>query len=68
MNKTLNFIALTLVIIGALNWGLIGFFNVNVVNMLFGGWEWLERIIYALVGVAGIYSFTFYMTVNHGVE
>lgn len=68
MNRTLNFIALTLVIVGAINWGLIGFFNVNLVNMLFGNWQWLERVIYGLVGVCGLYAFTFYMTVNHGVD
>jgi len=58
--KTLDAIVLTLVIIGALNWGLIGFFNFNLVDTLFGGMEWLERTIYAIVGVAGVYSIMFY--------
>lgn len=58
--KTFDFIALTLVIIGALNWGLIGFFNFNLVDTLFGSVDWLTRTIYALVGVAGIYSVVFY--------
>ena len=65
MNKTLNCIALTLVIIGALNCGLIGFFDVNIVRMIFGSWVWLERVIYGLVGISGLYAFTFYMSVNH---
>lgn len=58
--KTLDIIVLTLVIIGAINWGLIGFFNFNLVDMLFGGISWLTRTIYAVVGVAGIYSIMFY--------
>ena len=64
MNKTLNYIALALVIIGALNWGLIGAFDFNLVNMLFGSWMWLERLIYGLVGLAGIYSITLFMYIN----
>ena len=58
--RALDSIVLTLVIIGAINWGLIGFFNFNLVNTLFGGMEWLEKTIYAIVGVAGIYSIMFY--------
>lgn len=58
--KAFNGIVLTLVIIGAINWGLIGFFNFNLVDTLFGGVDWLTRTIYAIVGVAGIYSITFY--------
>lgn len=46
-----------LVVIGAINWGLIGFFNFDLVATLFGGGlqtAWLPRIIYSLVGLAGI--------------
>ena len=49
--KTLDYIALTLVIIGAVNWGLIGFFDWNLVAALFGSMSWLSRIIYAIVGL-----------------
>ena len=49
-------LALLLVIIGALNWGLIGLFQFDLVASLFGGQEaWLSRIVYSLVGLAGIY-------------
>lgn len=58
--KTLDIVVLTLVIIGAINWGLIGFLNFNLVDTLFGGIDWLTRTIYAIVGVAGIYSIMFY--------
>jgi uncharacterized membrane protein YuzA (DUF378 family) len=53
--KTLDKIALLLVIIGALNWGLIGFFNFNLVDTIFGTMSFLSRAIYGLVGLAGLY-------------
>ncbi len=60
-NKALNFTALTIVIIGAINWGLIGFFNFNLVGMLTGGGtSFIARIIYALVGIGGLYMLTMY--------
>lgn len=59
MNKTLDILALTIGIIGALNWGLIGFFNFNLVESLFGI-GWIARIIYAAVGICGLYLLTFY--------
>ena len=51
-------------IIGALNWGLIGFFNFNLVDAIFGGGareatSGLSRVIYALVGLAGLASLFF---------
>ena len=52
--------ALTISIIGAINWGLIGFFNFNLVSFLFGSMTWLSRIIYAIVGICGIYLLSFY--------
>jgi uncharacterized membrane protein YuzA (DUF378 family) len=55
----LDKIALILVIIGALNWGLIGLFNFDLVASIFGGQSTvLSRIIYSLVGLAGLYSIT----------
>jgi len=51
--------ALSLVIIGAINWGLIGFFNFDLVAAIFGGQQsLLSRIIYALVGLSGLYALT----------
>ena len=59
--KALDITALTIVIVGAVNWGLVGFFNFNLVGMLTGGGtSFIARIIYALVGVAGIYMLTMY--------
>ncbi|UFJ40928.1 DUF378 domain-containing protein [Brevibacillus humidisoli] len=54
-------LALLLVVIGALNWGLIGLFQFDLVAFLFGGQEsWISRIVYILVGVAGIYAIRFF--------
>lgn len=54
-------LVLILVIIGAINWGLIGFFRYDLVSSIFGGeYEIISRIIYALVGLAGIYAISFF--------
>ncbi len=58
--KTLDYIALILVVIGALNWGLIGFFNFDLVRFIFGEMTLVSRIIYALVGVSGLYALSFF--------
>lgn len=59
--KAMNAVALTLVIIGALNWGLIGFFGYDVVTSIFGGsMFWISRVIFGLVGLAGLWSLSFY--------
>lgn len=63
-NKVLDCIALTITIIGAVNWGLIGFFDFNLVATVFGSMSWLSRIIYALVGISGLYLITFYLYCN----
>lgn len=58
--KTMDYIALALVIIGAVNWGLIGFFSFDLVKVLFGDMTLLSRIVYALIGVAGLYSLSYF--------
>lgn len=53
--SVLSRIALALVIIGALNWGLIGFFQFDLVATLFGGQDaFLSRVVYGLVGISGL--------------
>ena len=54
--KIIDTIALVLIIIGALNWGLIGIFNFNLVETIFGGFSVISRIIYILVGIAGLWG------------
>lgn len=57
----LNKLVLLLVIIGALNWGSIGLFQFDIVATIFGGQGALiSRIIYTLVGLAGIWSISFF--------
>ncbi len=58
--KVVNCIALTLVIVGALNWLLVGLFSFNLVDTLFGVSSILSRIVYILVGICGIWSICFY--------
>jgi hypothetical protein len=59
-SKGLDYTLLTLVIIGAINWGLIGFFRFDLVAFLFGDMSWLSRIIYAVVGISGLYIISTY--------
>jgi uncharacterized membrane protein YuzA (DUF378 family) len=67
--KTMAKLALTLVIIGALNWMLVGFFEWDLVAAVFGGdphreSSGLSRVIYSLVGIAGLYCIRFYFEEN----
>ena len=58
--RTLDVIALILVVIGAINWGLIGFFQFDLVSSLFGINSSFTRIVFALVGIAGLYALSFF--------
>ena len=58
--KGLDYTCLTLSIIGAINWGLIGIFRFDLVAFLFGDMSWLSRIIYTLVGLSGLYLISTY--------
>lgn len=53
--KVIDKIALVLVIIGAIVWGVIGIFNFNVVDALFGAGSIISKIIYILVGISGLW-------------
>ncbi|WP_420420543.1 DUF378 domain-containing protein [Simkania sp.] len=58
--KVISVIALILILIGALNWGLWGFFQFDFVAWLFGGDStWLARLVYALVGLSGLWGLSF---------
>ena len=60
MMKILDYVLLTLVIIGAVNWGLIGFLRFDLVKVLFGDMTILSRIIYAAIGIGGLYAISYY--------
>ncbi len=54
--KIIDTIALILVIIGAIVWGIVGIFNFNIVDAIFGAGSILSRIIYILVGISGLWA------------
>ncbi len=56
--KALNPIALILIIVGGLNWGLVGLFKFDLVAAIFGDMSVLSRIVYVLVGIAAGYAVT----------
>ena len=60
-NKFLDGTALTIAIIGAINWALIGIFRFDLVAFIFGDMSWISRIVYAIVGVCGLYLISFYL-------
>ena len=60
-NRFLNWFCLTMVVIGAINWGLVGFFQFDLIAAIFGGMSsWVSRIIYALIGLSGLYALSFF--------
>lgn len=58
--KTIDYIALILVIIGAINWGLIGFLGFDLVRVVFGDMTLVSRIVYAVIGICGLYALSFF--------
>lgn len=63
--KALNYIALILVVIGAINWGLVGIFQFDLIGAIFGSMtSVISRIIFTIVGIAGLWSLTFFGRLN----
>ena len=62
--KILYYIALTIVIVGAINWLLIGLFSFDLVATLFGEMSLLSRIVYSLVGISGLISIGIYSKID----
>lgn len=54
--KAFDIIAATLLVVGGLNWGLVGLFDFNLVAGLFGATSPLSRLVYVLVGTAAVYQ------------
>lgn len=65
--KVLDYTILVLVIIGALNWGLIGFFGFDLIRVLFGNMTLLSRTIYALVGICAIYACSYFGRIRSSI-
>ena len=59
-SRGLDYTLITFVLIGAINWGLIGFFRFDLVAFLFGNMSWLSRIVYGIVGISGLYLLSAY--------
>ncbi|HLC94645.1 MAG TPA: DUF378 domain-containing protein [Patescibacteria group bacterium] len=52
---TLDTVAVVLIVVGGLNWGLVGLFNFNLVSMLFGEMTLLTKLVYDVVGISALY-------------
>lgn len=53
--NALDWLAVVLVVVGAVNWGLVGAFEFDLVDKILGQWEIVANIVYIVVGLAGIY-------------
>ncbi len=58
--KVIDYIVLVLVVVGTINWGLVGILNFDLVRVLFGDMTILSRIIYTIIGISGIYSLSYF--------
>ena len=67
-SRGLDYTILAIAIIGAINWGLIGFFRLDLVAFLFGNMTILSRIIYAVVGICGLYMISMFGRVTNMAE
>ena len=67
-NKGFDYTALVIAVIGAINWGLIGIFRLDLVEWILGDMTWLSRIVYVLVGLSGLYLLSFFGRVGNGNE
>lgn len=54
MNKMVHVVSFFLVVVGGINWGLVGLFNLDLVDLILGGVPIVARIIYVLIGVAAV--------------
>lgn len=66
--KGLDYAVLTIAIIGAINWGLIGFFQIDLVALLFGEMSLISRIVYSVVGLSGLYLVSLYGRVVNSMD
>jgi len=63
-----DYTALVIVIIGAINWGLIALFDFDIVAFLFGNMSWITRIVYGLFGLCGLYLISLFGRIGNTEE
>ena len=66
--KIIDYLAHLLIVVGAINWGLVGFFKFDLVQFIFGDMSILSRIIFALVGITKLYAISFFGRIRSGDE
>lgn len=67
-SRGLDYTALVITVIGAVNWGLIALFRFDLVAFLFGNMSWLSRIVYGLVGICGLYLLSLFGRIKNAGE
>ena len=66
--KLLDNIVLTLIILGSINWGLIGIFEFDLISNIFGYMSVFSRIIYSIIGISGLYAISFFIKNNKNTK
>lgn len=66
-SKGLDYTALIIAIVGAVNWGLIALFRFDLVAFVFGNMSWISRIVYGLVGLCGLYLISLFGRVGSSI-
>ena len=66
--KNINIITLILIIVGGLNWGLVGLLNLNLVTTIFGSTSFLSALVYTLVGISAVYQLVAIKTVRERIH
>ncbi|MCK4609341.1 MAG: DUF378 domain-containing protein [Gammaproteobacteria bacterium] len=66
--KILHWISILLIIIGGLNWGLVGLLHLNLITHFFGPMSLLSRLIYILIGLAAVFTIYYAVKSKHGCK
>ena len=61
-NKNVHMTTFLLMVVGGINWGLVGLLNINLVEMLFGSWPVVVQVVYVLVGLSAVYELATHKT------
>ncbi len=64
MMKKIDCLVAVMVVIGGINWGLVGFFDFNLIQYLFGR-TWVDRVIYVIIGIAALYQGFGWKSIQH---
>jgi len=60
-HSVLDYVVLALLIVGAINWGLVGILNLDIVAKLLGAGSMISKVVYSVIGLSGVYGLTWFV-------